>query len=212
MQLSEIREEVQLIVNDATFTDEIVDGYINDVYLSVVAECLIPELKGVDTVSTVLGQAYTSLTGVTGGFSGLLSRVYCPVNYNITILSTLESLMDLAGNLTDTGDILYVALEGTVLWYYRIPEVVTVLTLIYYKNPELLSSDSDEPTALPEFTHRKILVNGAASLCFDTVEGGVEGLKVNTRSRELSKLEGVVKLREWLGKNRKHYVKSQEPY
>jgi len=212
MLLSDIRDEVKLIIQDDAFTDDIVDSYINDVYLSVVAECLVPELKGMDTVSTVLATAYASLSGVEGGFSGMLSRVYNSSGYAVTILPTLEALIDLNGNLTDSGSVEAVALEGSTLWYYPIPEAAEVLTVIYYKNPELLSSDSDSPDAIPEFLHRRILVNGASAICFDQVEDEKDTLKVNTRSREMAKVAGVVKFREWLGKTRKHYVYSQEPY
>lgn len=212
MQLSEIREEVSIIIQDDYFTDEIIDAYINDVYLSVTAQCLIPELKGIDTVTTVLSQAYTSLTGVVGGFSGVLSRVYDSQQRQLVILPTLETLISLNGNLSDSGDVEAVALEGSTLWYYSIPDIESTLTLVYYKNPDLLTSDSDEPTAIPDFLHRQILVNGASALCFSLVEDGIDGDKVNTTSREMSKTDGLRKLREWLGKTRRHYIVSQEPF
>lgn len=212
MQLSEIRDEVQLIVQDTAFTDAIVDSYINTVYASVINECLVPEMKGVDTVTTTLLTAYSSLTGVDGGFSGVLSRVYNSSGTLVTIRPNLEALIDLAGNLTDAGSVEAVALEGSTLWYYPIPATVgEVLTVVYYRNPPPLESDGDTPDVLPEFLHREILVNGASSICYDTIEGGLEGLKVNTRSRELSKLGGVVKFRHWLAKTRRHYIYSQEP-
>lgn len=212
MQLSEIREEVSIIIQDDYFTDEIIDAYINDVYLSIVAQCLIPELKGIDTVTTVLSQAYTSLTGVVGGFSGVLSRVYNSQQRQLVILPTLETLISLNGNLDDSGDVEAVALEGSILWYYPTPTTPAVLTLVYYKNPEPLTSDNDEPTAIPDFLHRQILVNGASALCFNLVEDGIDGDKINTTSREMSKNDGLRKLREWLGKTRRHYIVSQEPF
>jgi hypothetical protein len=212
MQLSEIREEVQLIVQDSTFDDDMIDSYINTVYFSVVAECLVPELKGVDTVTTTLLTAYSSMSGVSGGFSGVLSRVYNSDNNNITIMHNLEALIDINGNLTDPGAVEAVTLEGSTLWYYPIPVTVETLTLVYYRNPDTLVVDSATPDAIPEFLHRTILVNGASAICYDMIEGGVEGIKVNMRSREIAKLTGVVKFKEWLGKTRKHYVYTQEPY
>lgn len=212
MQLSEIREEVQLIVQDSVFTDEIVDSYINDVYFSTISECLVPEMKGMDTVTTDPLLSYVSMTGVSGGFSGILSRVYNSDGEAVTILPTLETLMDINGKLDVEGSVEVVALEGGTLWYYPSPAAAETLTVIYYKNPVALSADGDAPEVLPEFLHRKILVNGAASLCFDKLEDGVDSLKPNTQSRELSRREGLVRFREWLGKNRKHYVSTQEPY
>jgi hypothetical protein len=212
MLLEDIREEVKLIVQDDSFTDDMVDNYINDTYLSVIGQCLVPELKGIDTVVTVLSQSYTSLTGVTGGFSGNLTRVYNSEGVYVSIFNTLENLISSNGLLTDVGNVIAVALEGTTLWYYPVPEIVETLTLIYYRNPVALVSDSDSPDAIPEFLHRQILVNGASSLCFDTIEGGVEGVKINTQSRDISKREGMIRFREWLGKTRKHYIFSQEPF
>jgi hypothetical protein len=210
MQLSDIRDEVQLIVQDEAFTDVIVDRYINDVYLSTVNECLVPEMKGMDTVATVLSRAYASMTGVEGGFSGVLSRVYNSSGTGITIKQNLEALIGLRGNLTDAGSVEAVALEGSTLWYYPIPAVAEVLTVIYYRNPELLVSDGDTPDALPEFVHRQILVNGAAAICFDEIEDALDTTKTNMRARATAKMAGVVKFREWLGKTRRHYVHSQE--
>lgn len=211
MQLSDIRDEVQLGVNDVTFTDLIVNRYINSVYYAVVARCLVPEMKGMDTVTTSVTEPYCSLSSVSGGFSGVLSRVYGASSGMIKIFNKLEDLMDLNGNLTEVGSVEAVALEGSVLWYTRTPAVAEVLTLIYYRNPEELAGDSDTPDALPEFLHREILVNGAKALCFNDIEKGVEGLKVNTKAHEFAMETGVVRFREWLGKTRKHYVNSQEP-
>lgn len=211
MLLSEIREEVKLAVNDPMFTDSMIDSYINTTYQEIVAACLVPELKGIDTVTTSTTEAFVALTGVTGGFSGVLSRVYSSTGESITIYPKLETLMDLTGTLSEQGDIEAVALEGRILWYSPIPTTAEVLTLIYYKNPDPLTDNSDSPSSIPEFLHRQILVNGAASLMFDTFEDGLDGLKVNTRAREMSKIDGLRKFREWLGKTRKHYIAPQEP-
>ena len=213
MLLEEIRDEVQLIINDSTFTSTIVDSYINMVYQRAVGECLLPDLKSVDAVDTELGQAYTSMTAVSGGFSGVLSRVYNSDGVTLEIYPKLELLMDVSGNLTDEGDsVEAVALEGSTLWYYPIPTVAETLTVIYYKTPTDMSADGDTPSYIPDFLHYAILVNGAVAMCFDIIEGGIEGIKVNTRSREIAKETGVTRFREWLGKTRRHYITSQEPF
>jgi hypothetical protein len=211
MLLHEIRSEIKLVVDDVAFTDNMIDSYINIVYQQVVASCLVPSLKGVDTILTVTTAPYVTLSGVDGGFSGVLSRVYGSNNETIKIYPKLEDLMDVNSDLTEVGSIEGVALEGNVLWYSLVPAVAEVLTLIYYKNPEMLLVDSDTPDSIPEFLHRQILVNGAASLMFDIFEDGIDGLKVNTVARERLKLDGVMRFREWLGKTRRHYVVSQVP-
>jgi hypothetical protein len=211
MLLSEIRNEIKLVVSDEAFTDDMIDSYINDVYKQVVASCLVPELKGIDTVVTSTTASYTSLTGVDGGFSGVLSRVYNSSNEGITIYSKLEELMDLGDFFTSTGSTEAVALEGNILWYFPVPVTAEVLTLVYYKNPVVIVDDTDSPSSIPDFLHRQILVNGVSAVLFDIFEDGIDGVKVNTMSRERAKLDGVVRFREWLGKTRKHYIVSQDP-
>jgi hypothetical protein len=212
MQLSEIRNEVSSFVNDSAFTADIIDGYINDVYKQVVAACLVPELKGVDTVSTT-ANAYVSLSNVSGGFSGSLSRVYKSTGVSLKIYEKLEDLMDFSGGLmSEAGDILAVALEGSVLWYSKIPETAEVLTVLYYRNPELLFGDVDIPVMIPDFLHRDILVNGAISIAFNIIEGGLEGVKVVSTSRAAQKNNGVMRFKEWLSKTRRHYIAPQLPF
>jgi hypothetical protein len=135
--------------------------------------------------------------------------VYNSNGDKLGILSSLELLMDIAEGWQEVGSVRVVALEGSTLWYYPVPSAVEVITVIYYKNPEELTSDSDTPDAIPDFLHRQILVNGASALCYDMIERGVEGVKVNTQSRTIGMVRGVQKMKEWLGKTRRHYIVSQ---
>lgn len=208
MVLSDIVTEVELAVNDSTFTSDMLTGYINDTYREVVGRCLVPDLKRVDVVTTT-NNAYVSLSTLKSGFSGVLSRVYDSDGNSLRIFNKLEFLSDLNGNLTTSGELAAVALEGNTLWYADIPSIPEVLTVIYYALPDLLVNDNDVPSYIPDFLHRQILVNGAAAIAWDYIEGGIEGLKVNARSRLLSMESGVVKFREWLGKNRKHYISTE---
>lgn len=208
MNLEEIRDEVKLLVQDDGFDDEAIDDYINQALMDSTWQLMLPSLKRLDTVTTSTSVAYVSVSALEGGFSGKLVRVYDSDGEEVETVSSLELLMDSYGNLTETGDIEQCCLEGNILWYAKIPTVAETLTLLYYRNVEMLVRDSDVASDIPEFCHRPLLVHGAAWMMFDVFEDGLDGAKVNTLSHRGHYEGGIVKVREWLGRNNKHYISS----
>ncbi len=210
MNLSEIRDEVQLIVQDSSFSDEAINGYINQVLQTVCAECMIPSLKRISTVTTSTTLAYVNISTLTGGFSGRLVKVLNSDGEAIEIVPSVELLMDEYGTMDEAGDIERCCLEGSVLWYAKIPEAAETLTVLYFRDPEELSSDSDEPSDIPQFCHRPLLVCGTAAILYDLIEGGDvdEQQRVNTRVYQTMFNDGMRKMVEWLGRNRRHFISS----
>jgi hypothetical protein len=208
MNLEEIRDEVKLIVQDDGFADESIDGYINQAYLDATSQLMLPSLKRLDTVVTDTSNAYVSVSALEGGFSGRLIRVYNSDGVSLALAPSLEVLMDDNGGLENVGDVETCCLEGNVLWYVKVPDVAVTLTILYFKNVDLLVGDSDIPSELPDFCHRSVLVHGAAAIMFDVFEDGVDGAKVNMQSHRGLSLDGLMKTREWLGRNKRHYISS----
>ena len=214
MNRLELRTEIENLIQDSSFSEAALNEYINQVILYVAAQADIPELKGISTVETVLSQAYTTLSGLTGGFSGKLSRVKNADGDGIEILSNLALLMDEYPTMDEEGDVEAVALEGNTLWYQKSPAAVETLTCLYYRNPIELSTDDDIPSDFPEHLHRLLFVNGTAYLIYDQIEDGFEGEKTNTKGQfwlsfdERNRHSGIVKLREWISKNKRHNISS----
>jgi len=210
----QIRDEVENLIQDGSFSEDTLNGYINQSILYAGANTDIPELKGIATVDTVPGQAYTSLSGLTGGFSGKLQRVKNADGDNISVFSDLALLMDEYPKMDEEGEVEAVALEGNSLWYQNIPLIAETLTCLYYRNPGILSADNESPSDFPEHLHRQLFVNGTAWLVYDLIEDGIEGEKVNTKAQfwlsfdERSRNSGIVKLREWLSKTKRHNISS----
>jgi hypothetical protein len=210
MNLKEIRDEVKLLVQDSSFSDNEVTAWINTVLGEVCGRCLLPSLKRVGTVSTSTSDAYVSIGSLTGGFSGRLVRVIRSPGVEVEIVPSLELLFDEYGDLSGAGDVEKCCIEGNVLWYAKIPEEASSLTLLYFCAPFELVTDDDIPSELPDFLHRHILVNGAAAIGYDLIEGGEvdENVRVNTRVYSGQRDAGVTKLQEWLGRNKKHFISS----
>lgn len=208
----EIRTEIENLIQDDSFSTDILNGYINQSIMYAGAQVDIPELKGIDTVDTALEQTYATLSNLTGGFSGKLRRVKNADGDSIEIFSDLALLLDEYPTMDEEGDVEAVALEGSTLWYQKIPSEAETLTCLYYKDPTTLSTESSIPSDFPMHLHRQLFVHGAAWIIYDQIEDGFEGEKVNTKGQfwlsfdERNRHSGIVKLREWIGKTRRHNI------
>jgi len=218
MKRLEIRTEIENIIQDDSYTGETVDGYINQCLIYAGAQVDIPELKRIDVVDTVLSQAYVALTGLTGGFSGKLRRVKNAAGDPITIHARLELLMDAHPTMVEVGDVEGTALEGSTLWYQKIPAIVETLTCLYFRDPAKLTADGAIPSDFPEHLHRGLFVHGTAWIIYDQIEEDVEDKKVNTASQfwhsfdEDNKHSAINKLREWLAMTRRYNISSSWRY
>lgn len=213
MKLEEILLEVKNLIQDDSFTDEVLLSYINNTIKIVADEVNLPSLKGINTVNTVVSKNYVSLTGMTPGFSGRLGGF---ITSDITIYHTLEDLMaNYSPDIDQAGAVEGVALEGTILWYQKIPAAPQTLTFVYYQNPTILSTPSSTPPVdIPEGLHRSLFVNGTAFYIYDMIEDGVEGEKVNTKSHYWQSFDldnkgsGLIKLKESLARKKSHRISS----
>lgn len=214
MNRLEIRTEVENIIQDSSFIVETLDGYIDQCILYTGAQVSIPALKRIDTVDTVLSQAYVALSGLTGGFSGELRRVKDATGDPITIFANLELLMDEYPTMAEVGEVESAVIEGSTLWYQKIPEAVETLTCLYYRDPATPATDGDSPSDFPAHLHRPLFVHGTAWIIYDQIEDDTEETKVNTAAQfglsfnESNKHSGITKLREWLAKTRRHNISS----
>lgn len=213
MNLEEMRDEVIIIIQDPDYDDDRIDKYINQALSYTAGLVNLPDLKTIESVATVLAQNYVNLSSITGGFSGVLRRV---VKEGIKIYPTLELLAsDYVDNWDAAGEVEAICLESNVLWYQKIPAEAESLMLILYKNPAVLVDDEDEPTDIPEYLHKLLLVNGASHLIFNEIEDGIEGEKINTGVQfnfsfnENNKHSGITKLKVHFAKRRVHHIMSE---
>lgn len=214
MNRLQIRTEVENLIQDSSFSTATLNEYIDQAILFTSANADIPELKVIATVDTILEQAYVSLSSLTGGFSGRLRRVKNAAGNAIEIFSDLALLLDEYPTMVEEGEVEAIALEGSSLWYQKIPAEVETLTCLYFRNPSTLSLDSESPSDFPEHLHRQLFVHGTAWIVYDQIEDGIDDEKVNTKGQfwlsfdERNRNSGIVKLREWIAKTRRHNISS----
>ena len=213
MNLGEIVLEVENIVQDDTFDSGRITDYVNNTIKYIADRVNLPGLKGIDTVETELSQNYTSLTGLTDGFSG---RLVACLTEDIIIYPTLELLMaEYIGALDEAGDVEGIALEGNTLWYQKIPAAAETLTFVYYQSPTVMTETAHTPPAdIPESVHRSLFVNGTAFLIYDQIEDAVEDKKVNAKSHfwqafdTTNSTSGMSQLMAILARKKVHYISS----
>jgi len=216
MKFKKIITEVQTIVDNPDYGPEEIKGFINECVVYVASLVELPGLRRIGTVQTAVGQPYASLSNVSGGFSGRLLKTSLS---GIVVYPSLDMLMD--DYVTDTyqtlnqeGSLEAVAIDGSTLWYQYVPTEATDITFLYLRNPSQLSEDNDEPSDYPVQLHRKLFVHGTAWLIYDQMEDGMEGKKSNTTTNfwesfnEDNRHSGILKLKEWISRNRNNYISS----
>jgi hypothetical protein len=205
--LSELVEETKLALQDGGDIEEgRVKLALNEAYKEIVEETEIPSLKKVTTVTTVVSQAWLNMPE---GFSGKL-RYVGDSSGKIQILDNgVEELIESYPSLDTVGDVECVALQGNVLYYQGIPSTATDLVVLYYEDVNDLEAEDDTPDYLPEYLHRELLVNKAATKEYSRIEDGMEGIKVNTVKYATAYEEAKQKLQEWIARRRRHNHRSR---
>jgi len=203
MNYSELLREVKSVVADASPTILVsIPDMINEAIQLIAEEAYLPSLKTMFTVTTNTSAAYTT---VPTAFSGKLTYVGTS-DGEIKRYNSVEELIREFPAMDEVGDVEGIALEGTVLWYQKIPSTATTLTCIGYNSPTALSNSTDTPDCIPEYLHRGLIVNKTAMLCYNIIEDGMEAEKVNTVLFENLYQKSVAKLGEWVSKRRVNTV------
>jgi len=210
MILEDMRLEVKNLVQDASFDDDQIDTYINEAFALAASQVNLPDLKRIDVVSTVVGQSFTSLAAIQGGFNGRLSKV---ISQDIRVCNDLESLSD-AVEMEDRdfgteGLVQFMALEGRTVWYDPIPPTIMSFPVILYGNPPILLNDEDSPNVFIPESHRNIGIHGAAMIAYGFIEDGVDADKLNTNFHEKKFMQGVMQLQQHIARTRTHNITSK---
>jgi len=185
--LEVLRDLVSTIIQDTSFTDAVIDGYINDGVTEIahgmesslgrVVTPPLPALFTIGTVATVTDAAYVSMPD---GFQRDLRFVARSDGIEVDIANSMIQfsmdypLMDGSGDVVDTIE------YGGNLYYQGIPVVAETLTLHYFKAPTEMEDDDDEPDGIPIAFQKKLLVNYACKEIYGLIEDGIERQPINT--------------------------------
>lgn len=184
MDADTLIEKVQLVIQDSSFDEDVILGFLNKGLNEIAGSIDLPKLRVFDTVTT----------STTDNFIAM------PSNYQrkcFAVVSVSDEVrVDKPGELyqyhrfidrhpvADTGSsVSDVAINGNTLFYDPTPDSAETLRVEYLRAPTTLVI-SGSPDGIPAHLHESLLVPFASKEIFNLIEDGVEGSKINTQVSE----------------------------
>lgn len=160
--LSTLISSIDDILQDPAYTSEILTDKINDALQHIAGGIRmpdgqvsppLPDLYAYGTVDTSITLPYVSLPSdyqrkVTLVYDSDNNKINPPTGGDYYAFKLFLNQIHDKG-LEETGSIYRVAVKGTRIYYQGIPTAITTLGIHYYKKPDTLSLDADEPDGLP---------------------------------------------------------------
>jgi len=213
MNLSELVTEIEDIVQDSSYAEIKIKAKINEAVLAIATGVMIPgkfekspplpDLYKVDDIDTTVSSGITDLpTDFNRDVVQVLNSDKDEITINSSAKNFLHKYLD-----QDGGEVYVCAIMGKRLLYRDIPSTAETLTIHYYKTPNTLSANSDEPDEIPVHLHRKLIVGYVCKEIFDQIEDGIEDPKTNTNHYNNEFQSGLVALDLEIGtdENPDHY-------
>jgi len=210
MTYSELVNETMAMVQDSSKYDDI-RSYVNMALQELTAVVALPEFKAAASVDTLVDTPYVALQVLPDRYVGGILKLYGESVKGVKIYATLDDMIDSEdiSDITTVGTAIEaVAVEGSNIWYYPMPEVPVTLSVLYYTTHPRLYADDEAVTLFPDYIQRQAVCSSAAAMCFEKIEDGLDGEKINTAAYRLMAKEGIQKFREWATKNKKHFISS----
>jgi len=187
MILSELVAAVTTIIQDASFTEDIIISRLNEAQSEVaggVQSTLgswltppLPELLTIDTIDTVTDAAYVAMPT---NFQRTLQFAASSEGNEIDIADSFISFVEVYPLLDKSSSVVECCEFGNNFYYQGIPTASAEITIHYYRLPTDMSADADEPDGIPSHLHRGLLINHACWKIYDLIEDGIDGVMPNT--------------------------------
>ena len=211
--LSSLVTEIDSILDDSAYTEDIIVSKINDAVSAIAAGVIMPD----NTLSPPLPDLYT-IGSITTSLT--LSYVSLPADYqrNVTLVidsdgvkvdhpsggnyySFAKFLKQTSNlNLTESGSVYRVAIKGSKIYYQGIPTVATVFSLHYYKKPTDMVADDDAPEGLPDHLQRRLIKHYVLKeIMGEKIEDGQDNTGIGTKYHASKFAEAMKELINFIG-------------
>lgn len=184
--VSQLVNEVEKIVQDSSFSQDDIVGYLDDGLKIVAAGPVMHDYKSVqlpplprlytsDTIDCSTTTYYVDLSDLSTYTFGrdLDFASNGTTGSRITVQRSMQDFMKSYPEMDESGSVYRVFEEGGRLYHQGIPSEAETLTLWFYRVPTTLSIDSPdaEPEGIPSQFHHAILTNYAAWRIFSLIDG-----------------------------------------
>lgn len=191
MTLEELRAAVEYIIDDDSFTPNMINGYLNEVQnevagglQSTLGSWITPPLPGLLTIDTITTSTIAAYVAMPVTFQRNLQLAVSSAGNEIDIAESFISFSQTYPLLDQSGSITECCEFGGNFYYQGIPTTAATVTLHFYRFPVDMTDGSDEPDGIPSHLHRGLLVNGACKRIYEMIEDGTDGNKPNTDKYE----------------------------
>ena len=198
--LEEMRENVRLALQDASFEDEQIDAKINAGIVDASWYQLLSELESTGEFTTEPTANEVDIPA-DWGFQRNLYHADAEDKGDIKVFTQIGLLKKRVPSI-DTeviaGDIVYLTTRKGKVVYSPSPKVATVVKCGFYINPTPLAADNESPTCIPTPLHNDILESFALWKFFAIIEDGIEGYKVNTNYYKKEYKEALERIDDYI--------------
>lgn len=184
MELSGFRDRIRQLVGLIYPDVHIVDSLLN----STINNCLKKVAKKI-CITGLQKQEVLSFEGEEDSDTGWEAKTPLPHDFDhdlylarnetqdtqLTIYASVGTMRSDYAGQTLTGSVEALAYNGSYLWALLCPSTEESVSVNYYKIPDNLEEDDDEPEWLPEVYHEDVIVNGVmAELLITGVRQDIE--------------------------------------
>jgi len=185
----DLHTSITTTVNDPDITEdtERVVDLINEAYADVAARVLLPKLESSVQVTTSISATEVAQPDAMNFDRELF---YCSGGEDfgeIKVLSSMALMMERypdAGLDNVDGEVEFVCISGSNIFYHPVPETAQTLLLRFYTEVTELDDGEDIPSAIPTKFQKRLIHSYVCKELFNDIEDGLEGAKVNTDKYE----------------------------
>jgi len=185
--LATLRSLVSNIVQDSSFDNTDIDGYLNrgvseiaGGLQSTLGSFITPSLPELFSISTVTTDTSLASVSMPATYHRNLQFVSNSSGQEIEIYNSMIEFAEDYPLMDGSGSVKSVVVQGNTLYYQDIPTVAETLTLHFYRLPVDMSASDGTPDGIPLHLQVPLLVNYAGWQIFQLIEDGMEGQGVNT--------------------------------
>lgn len=197
MDVETLTAKVVDAVQDGSFTEEFILGAFNKCLGELASVYTLPDLIANEVVVCEAGATSTSMP-VT-----YLKNLHFAANLTkkcrVSIIDALTTFLDRFPFQDEEAPVDTVCAQGAILYFQGVPTEAETLRLFFVRKPVLMEEDEDEPDGLPGFLHEDLLVNYACAECFNLIEEGIDGAKIQFNKYISLYQQAQIKLESFLG-------------
>lgn len=213
MDVETLTARVSGIIQDTSFDSDDILGYFNKGLREIAGKVQVPDLIVVDTVETVLAQPWVTLpTEYMWALFHCASVTHDRIITSVYKKDSYRELLRLYPLLDDVGNVEYIGVRGSRLYYQPIPGTVETLSIQFHGKPTELADDDDEPDFLPYHLHEELMVNFAAKEIYGLIEDGIEGKKINYNKHNGAYLKALAEFSMFVGEDGQPYNMPDEDF